>query len=425
MQIWRRRQRRAGTRRGLAASAFGWTAVVIGGALTLFFTWELIFPSTVPRDEGWKAWLAVVAITLAVSQYWFNIARRTKEAPPAIPATTAAASVLYLRAFDEEQRPFVFGPKSVLKKYTNQFAAHAPLQRGDPTLRLTLEDYLEEAITAQIGPFVALGNPYDRLTPDGAMREYAPDDQWQTRFLELAQGATCIVVSIGGSPNLEWELTQIKERGLGQKLCLFTSPIVPGTDTKILNRLRRTAAKRAQAIDEDWDRACTTLRRAGFSCGSNPGAGAAVTFDELGAGALLTADATSPAEFIAPVADWFKQGQRSGRCVPVACRSCGAATHVTPSAAAEGGLCYACRMKEERARASFVDRHPVISGLWGFSALAIAVAFSVQVLHVDSMWVVIPLWIIVAALPIALPAIVRAAVRRLTRKTSAPQTTER
>ena len=60
-------------------------------------------------------------------------------------------------------------------------------QRGDPTLRLTLEDYLQEAITAQLGPFVALGNPYDRLTPDGAMREYAPDDQWQTRFLELAQ----------------------------------------------------------------------------------------------------------------------------------------------------------------------------------------------------------------------------------------------
>ena len=81
MQFWRGRQRRAGNRRGLVASVFGWTAVAIGGTLTLFFTWELIFPSTVPRDQGWKAWLAVVAITVAVSQYWFNIARRTKEAP--------------------------------------------------------------------------------------------------------------------------------------------------------------------------------------------------------------------------------------------------------------------------------------------------------------------------------------------------------
>ncbi len=369
-----------------------------------------------PRDEGWKAWLAVVAITLAVSQNRFNIARRTKETPPAIPATAAAASVLYLRAFDEEQRPFVFGPKSALKKYTNQFTAHAPMQRGDPTLRLTLEDYLEEAITAQIGPFVALGNPYDRLTPDGAMREYAPDDQWQSRFLDLAQGATCIVVSIGGSPNLEWELTQIKERGLGRKLCLFTSPIVPGTDTKILNKLRQTAARRAKALDEDWNRAGETLRRAGFSCGSNPGAGAAVTFDELGAGALLTTDATSPTEFIAPVADWFKNGQRSGRCVPVACRSCSAATHVTPATAAEGGSCYACRTKEEHARASFVDRHPVLSGLWGFSALMIAVGLSIQVLHVDSVWIIIPLWIIILGLPIALPGIVRGAVRRVNRK---------
>jgi hypothetical protein len=422
MQFWRGRQRRAGHRRGLVASVFGWTAIAIGGTLTLFFTWELIFPSTVPRDEGWKAWLAVVAITLAVSQFWFNIARRTKEAPREIPPTTAAASVLYLRAFDEEQRPFVFGPKSVLKQYTNQFVAHAPLQRGDPTLRLTLEDYLEEAITAQLGPFVALGNPYDRLVPDGATREYAPDDQWQTRFLDLAQGATCIVVSIGGSSNLEWELTQIRERGLGQKLCLFTSPIVPGTDTKILNKLRRTAARRAKTLDEDWARASETLRRAGFSCGANPGAGAAVIFDELGGSALLTTDATSPTEFIAPVADWFKNRQRSGRCVPVACRSCAAGTHVTSAAVAEGGLCYACRLKEERARMSFVDRHPLASGVWGFSALAIAAWLSVQVLHVDSWWAVIPLWIVVAALPIAVPAIVRAATQRLTRKPSAPQT---
>jgi hypothetical protein len=148
-------------------------------------------------------------------------------------------------------------------------------------------------------------------------------------------------VSIGGSPNLEWELTQIKERGLGQKLCLFTSPIVPGTDTKILNKLRRTAATRAKALDEDWARASETLRRAGFSCGTNPGAGAAVTFDEFGASALLTTDTTAPAEFIAPVADWFKQASdradRSCR-VPIL-RHC----HARTPAAAEGGLLRAGR----------------------------------------------------------------------------------
>ena len=394
------RKRQAGTRRGLIASVWGWTAAVLGGALTLFFTWQLIFPTIVPRDEGWKAWLATAAITLTISQYWFTIARRTKEAPAAIQPTTA--SVLYLRAFDEERRPFVFGPRSALKQYTSQFGAHAPLQRGDPTLRLTLEDYLEEAITAQLGPFVALGNPYDRLAPDGATREYAQDAQWQERFLDLATSATCIVVSIGGSSNLEWELKQIKERELGQKVCLFTSPIVPGTDDKILNRLRSTAATRAKTLAEDWERASATLGRAGFTCAENPGPGAVVAFDEQGASVLLTTDATSPADFITPAADWFKQGQKSGRCIPVACKSCGAPTHNTPAAAAEGGLCYACRQKEARAQASFPDRHPVLAGLWGFASLLIAVLLAQQVLHTTSNWIVVLLWILVWLLPVVL-----------------------
>lgn len=406
----RRGERRSGARGALRASIPAWTATAIGGLMILFFTWQLIVPSIVPRDQGWKAWLAVVVMTAAISHYWFAIARRTKAAPDVLPASSAA--VLYLRAFDDEQRPFVFGPKSALRKYTNQLSAHMPLQRGDPTIRLTLEDYFDEAITGLIGPFVALGNPYDRLAPDGATREYATDDRWQTRFLELAQSVSCIVVSIGGSPNLEWELTQIKERGLGHKLCLFTSPIVPGTDEKMLNRLRSTAVKRAKSIDEDWIRASDTLGRAGFVCGGNPGPGAAVTFDEHGAGMLLTTDATSPTDFMAPVADWFKRGEKSGRCVPVACRTCGAATHVTPALAASGGLCETCRKKEERARLPFFERHPAIMGLWGFATLMLAILLAARV-HLATIWIVVPLWLGIVALSIQLPRLVRAGVRKL------------
>jgi hypothetical protein len=52
---------------------------------------------------------------------------------------------------------------------------------------------------------------------------------------------------------------------LGEKLCLFTSPIVPGTDRKILNRLRRTALKRATTIAADWNQAREVFHRAGFT----------------------------------------------------------------------------------------------------------------------------------------------------------------
>ena len=156
------------------------------------------------------------------------------------------------------------------------------------------------------------------------------------------------------------------------ELCLFTSPIVPGTDRKFLNRLRRTATTRAATIAADWTQATDVLRRAGFALAANPGPGAALTFDEQGNSTIITTDATAPAEFITPVADWFKHGQKSGKCVPIACHTCGNPTHVTPSAAAESGECYACRDKKEHAEKSFPDRHPGIAGIWGIAALALA-----------------------------------------------------
>jgi hypothetical protein len=214
--------RRAGRRSTLVPNALGWLATVIGSAMSLFFLWQLVFPTIVPRDEGWPALLVMLAVTLIVSQYWFGIARRATAAP--VTLQPSETSVLYLRAFGEEGRPFAVGPTSVLKHYTNQLSAFRFRSRGDPNIKLTLEDFLEEAVTAQFGSFVALGNPHDRLSPDGAVREYAPDDIWQQRFLDLARSAKCIVVSVGGSANLQWELEQIKEQGLTQKLCLFTSP---------------------------------------------------------------------------------------------------------------------------------------------------------------------------------------------------------
>jgi hypothetical protein len=335
-------RRRSGRRRAFMPTALGWLATIVGGAASLFFLWQLAFPTIVPRDEGWPALLAMLATTLIVSQYWFKAAARATSAPVTLEPTET--SVLYLRAFEEEKRPFAVGPVSVLKNYTNQLSAYHLPSRGDPNIKLTLEDFLEEAITAQIGPFVALGNPHDRLSPDGAVREYAPDDTWQQRFLHLARSATCIFVSVGGSTNLQWELEQIKQQGLAHKLCLFTSPRVPGSDTGILKRLRGVRKKFDTALAATWTSSTEALRRAGYECDTScPAAGTAVVFDEHGKGTVLTTDATSPVEFIMPVADWFKSGLRSGKCVPVKCRSCTALTHVTTDGAAGEALCYACR----------------------------------------------------------------------------------
>ena len=396
----RKGARTAGRRRAWQATASGWVFVAGGGAMTLFFVWQLIWPTIVPRDQGWPG-LVVALGVLAGSERWFTIARRSQEAPETLPAL--ADSVLYLRAFDEENLPFAVGPRSALKSYTTQYAAHPVIStKGDPTLELTLEDYLEEEITTRIGPFVGLGNPYDKAAPDGATREYATDEQWQARFLELAGTARCIVVSIGDSANLEWELARIQERGLGQKLCLFTPPIVPGANATLLSRVRQTAAAPMEALAAAWTQAASVLRRVGFACGDNPGPGAALTFDEHGNGTILTADATTPAEFIAPVADWFKEGKASGRCVPVACSGCGTPTFTTTAGAAGGSLCRDCRRKDERARQSFMDRHPTIAGTLLLASFLVFGVFCRLVLNVQSFWIIAPLYAVVALAVIVL-----------------------
>lgn len=403
--------RRAGRRPAVMPATFGWLATILGGAITSFFVWQLFFPTIVPRDQGWKSLLASGAMTLAVSQYWFNVARRSKTAP--VTLEPSEASVLYLRAFGEENRPFAVGPRSVLRQYTKQFVAHAPFTRGDPTIKLTLEDFLEESITAQLGPFVGLGNPHDRLHPDGAVREYAPDDVWQKRFLDLARSATCIVVSVGGSGNLQWELEQIKQHGFTQKLCLFTSPRVTGSESGIINRLRRARARRDRELSATWDTSIDVLRRAGYECdAAYPGAGAAVTFDEHGKSMLLTADAMSPAEFITPVADWFKSGRRTGKCVPVECGSCRAITHVVPGTEIEGSVCFACKTRAERAKMSVTERDPL---LWALVASVVAV-LALVVLRTTSAWLFWLTWLAVMVAPIPINAIWRAARQRWIRR---------
>lgn len=404
----------SGARRSLVPRLLGWSSVVVGGTISLFFTWQLFVPTIVPRDEGITAFLTTVSVSIALAGYFFSIDRRIKTAPAVLPDT--ADSVLYLRAFDAEQQPFVSGDRSILGRYTNQLKAHVPLARGkrNTTVQLTLEDYLEEAITSKVGPFVGLGNPGDSLPPDGATREYAPDATWKERFLALAQKAKCIVIALGDSDNLQWELRQIRENGLSQKLCLFTSPRPVNRDLGWLSRALRSETTRRNALASSWATSCETMRRAGYDCDPVcPGPGAAIAFDQNGKSFLLTTEANSPDDFINPVADWFNTGTKSGRWIPVSCKSCQATIYQGTGADASGtGLCFSCQGKTEIEQMSglgrVAERHPVWVSIWGFLGLVIA-ALLAYFLSLDSKWWILALWPFV----VALPWVVMAGFRRL------------
>jgi hypothetical protein len=105
--------------------------------------------------------------------------------------------ILFLRSFvDDELKPF----EGLSQAYT-----------------------LEEIVTEQFwpfGPVIAIGRPGEPLPLPGAARQYLLNQEWRSRVSELCGVAQMIVIVIGKSPGLRWELQQVISQGHASKLLL-------------------------------------------------------------------------------------------------------------------------------------------------------------------------------------------------------------
>jgi TM2 domain-containing membrane protein YozV len=61
-------------------------------------------------------------------------------------------------------------------------------------------------IMNRVGPLVAIGKPGEPLPELGAARFYVSDDQWQDKITDLMKQAELVVVRVGGTANLQWEI---------------------------------------------------------------------------------------------------------------------------------------------------------------------------------------------------------------------------
>jgi hypothetical protein len=317
---------------------------------------------------------------IALGTFWYLRGSRLKAAPVTLPH--AEGDVLYLRAFDAENRPFITGPNSELKQYSDKLGSQEPRFSDfnflinfwrDSTMELSLEEFLSEAISKRIGPFIGLGNPGDKLPPAGALREYAQDAAWKRRFTELAHSVKCIVLSVSHSGNLQWELAQIRQMRTNRKLCMFTSP---RSSQKSVAKIVRAEDSSREGLLNDWHSATEVLARAGFECEpACPGFGAAVSFDDAGKSVLLTTDANTPEDYVMPVASWIASGTRTGKCIPATCDSCGICTYMSPngSATASRVLCFICAQKAKLAAMGIfervTDRYPILGTLFRYACV--------------------------------------------------------
>lgn len=113
-----------------------------------------------------------------------------------------------------------------------------------------LEEVIADELTA-LGPVRAIGKPGERLPELGAIREYAPDDQWKERVVALMRSSAVIVVVLGqdDSAGIHWELAEIDTLGFAQKTLLIFPPFAGATRAgrfkRLFARLLRRAPQRA------------------------------------------------------------------------------------------------------------------------------------------------------------------------------------
>jgi hypothetical protein len=112
--------------------------------------------------------------------------------------------ILFLRSFSDDQIEF----RSLL--------------RG----AITLEEDITRSLSYH-GPVVAIGRPGETLPPLGAARDYVRDDEWKNKVAEYMRSAAWVVMIIGKTAGLEWEVQHARAEGAVGKLILIIPPFEP------------------------------------------------------------------------------------------------------------------------------------------------------------------------------------------------------
>lgn len=227
--------------------------------------------------------------------------------------------VLYLRSFEQEALKFVELPKEEKEQYNDilnyaedvrlpgyeqnvygiiesiaRADMNGPVDMGD----ITFEKYFRAALMQHIGPLVALGNPEDDLPAEGAYRDYQTDDRWKDVFFERVSQCACIVMQLGNSNNLQFELTSIRSRGMGHKLFILTPPQNLPEDENTWLQKYIPIPKLA-----NWETFSAILLDNGYQLPEeHPGIGSVLSFEPDGHPLILVQRAFRPEEYVLPIA---------------------------------------------------------------------------------------------------------------------------
>jgi hypothetical protein len=223
---WMRRERTRSARRVslgdlLATAAGGSISLAIGGT-GVFVIWfgvmiDVIGLPDVGNGDIQELQNASVALGVALlvgSRVTLEIGRRLTMRRVARRARAdSRREVLLLRSFADDR----------LKLRVRAFR-----RAGLDRLALRRWERFEELIAScllQLGPVEAAGEPGEFLPPLGAARTYYAAEDWQREVSERIGRAALVVVSVGRTPAVSWEVGQIGVRGAIAKTVFVIPPV--------------------------------------------------------------------------------------------------------------------------------------------------------------------------------------------------------
>lgn len=186
----------------------GWLFILYSPGLFLFFGWTW-------KESGELVYVAVAFLSaVPVLGLGFFLARLGKRlsVEDAIDMLRhdPRPPVLYLRAFAEDgenMTPRGF-ERDVLNTVFNLLGIFgAPLKYAVAYAEEHTDEEWLESLFGHLGPMVAIGMPGEQLRYAGAARVYT-GTEWQRTVGELMARARLVLLRIGRSPGLDWEINE-------------------------------------------------------------------------------------------------------------------------------------------------------------------------------------------------------------------------
>jgi hypothetical protein len=241
--------------------------------------------------------IAVLGLTLSAACMW--TAQRTRQRSLGdVVADDDRPPVLYLRSFGDDLRPTVLLPRMP------DDAGVSGTILGSYLRMATFDEFLRPAVTAALGPLIALGDPGDYLAPRGAARAYVADAGWRDELSLLVRRSRCLVATPGTAKGLVWEFDHVKRLGCTDKLYVLTAP--PARN-RWYARAVRWQYRLGGITPVEWRDFAQVVAAVGYDVGPDPGPGAVLAFSADGTAAALRRGGRTAEDYVEEI------GRRAGR----------------------------------------------------------------------------------------------------------------